>query len=149
VVLAGDVGTLVALHDPRIAVGDQGEVATILAGDRFHPFAGTAAVDAYVNAHPHAVILADSFDSWAIILRAARPRQFVITSDIDFASVLANPRGRVTWILVPEPTGLSTLDAVNRQYPHLWAGGVAWTRLVRSFPGPSHDRLYAVLADAP
>jgi hypothetical protein len=146
--LAGDAGTLWALTTP-LGHGDRAVVRAALAGERQHPFAEADAVDAYLDRQRDATVLADTFLAWAVVVRDAYPRRFVVTSDRDFASVLANPRGRVRYLLVPRPTGLGALDAVNRAYPRLWAGGVSWARLVRAFPGPDGFRLYSVRPAAP
>lgn len=79
-------------------------------------------------------------------MRARNPRQLVITSDLDFTSILTNPRGRVDAILVPEPKGVSALDAVNRTWPAMWSGQVPWTHEMADFGA---FRLYAVEPSAP
>ena len=45
---------------------------------------------------------------------------------------------------------MGQLDAVNRQYPTLWAHGAPWAELVADFPQGYHWRLYALkpLADS-
>jgi len=99
---------------------------------------------AYLNAHPDLEVLTDSFSSFPIIIQAQQPKQFIITSDIDFKSILNYPFGRVTAFLVPRPTTVGALDAVNRRYPQLWSKGEPWAHLIAEFPGGYHWRLYAI-----
>jgi uncharacterized short protein YbdD (DUF466 family) len=103
----------------------------------------------YINAHPHLVVLMDSYTTYDIVMQVKNPHQLVITSDEDFASILNNPRGRVTAFLVPRPTGADRQDAIDRQYPHLWAGHVKWTRLMAAFHDPAQYRLYLIEPNAP
>jgi len=99
---------------------------------------------AYLNAHPDLTVLTDSFSSFPIIIQGQRPKQFIITSDIDFKSILNYPFGRATAFLVPRPTTVGALDAVNRRYPQLWSKGEPWAHLIAEFPGDYHWRLYAI-----
>jgi hypothetical protein len=146
---AGDAGTMAALLTPTLGHGDQPYVRQILAGRKVNAWAQDEAVAAYVDRHPRLLVITDTFTSYAVVLFAARPRQFIITSDRDFQSILLNPRGRASAILVPQPVGLDALDAVNTAYPELWAGKVPWARLIRAFPGAEQFRLYAVGPSAP
>lgn len=114
-----------------------------------NPFYGNRDLVNYVDSHPHMRILADTFIDWPVIVRARHLRQFVITSDYAFSAILHNPRGRVSDILVPNPSGVAQLDAINRAWPGLWAGRVPWTHLIKTFPGGANYRLYAVLPSAP
>jgi hypothetical protein len=99
---------------------------------------------AYLNAHPDLTVLTDSFSSFPIIIQGQRPKQFIITSDIDFKSILNYPFGRATAFLVPRPTTVGALDAVNRRYPQLWSKGEPWAHLIAEFPGGYNWRLYAI-----
>jgi hypothetical protein len=113
------------------------------------------AVVRYLNARPKLTVLADSWQSFPIIISLRQPKRIVTTSDSDFKATVAQPLGRVDAVLVPQPVGAATLDAVNRRYPRLWAHGARWAHLVATFP--IHDpvvcyvqycsfRLYAVQA---
>jgi hypothetical protein len=99
---------------------------------------------AYLNAHPALQVLTDSFSSFPIIIQGQQPKQFIITSDIDFKSILNYPFGRATAFLVPRPTTVGALDAVNQRYPQLWSKGEPWAHLIAEFPGGYHWRLYAI-----
>jgi hypothetical protein len=154
ILVLGDVGTVVALEHPLLGKLD-GQVLKMAAQDRAmtntgnNPLTNSLPVVRYVNSHPHLTILADTFIDWPVVVRSHQESQFVITSDYDFASILENPRGRVSAILVPQPVGVARLDAINRAWPGLWAGQVPWTRLIKDFPGGVHYRLYKVLPTAP
>ncbi len=134
---------------PVVGYGDTTPVSGILAGRRFFTYQTDDQIAAYLNRHPKLTVLLDSFDGYPIVLRVRNPRQLIITSDTDFQSVLENPAGRVDALLVPQPDGAATLDAVNRTFPNLWAGGVPWAHLMRSFPGGTVWRLYGVDLGAP
>lgn len=62
-------------------------------------------------------ILTDSAYSYGVVLASRNPRQFVITSDRDFATILADPKGnRVRYFLVSVK---GAADAVRVAYPNL------------------------------
>jgi hypothetical protein len=83
---------------------------------------------------PPGRVLLDDYIGFPIVVASNNPRQFVITSDRDFQSVLADPRGAgVQYILVPEPGVLANLDAVNRQYPGFYETGGGFATLVREY----------------
>lgn len=93
-------------------------------------------------------VLVDDFLGFAVPLNSRNPRQFVITSDRDFQAVLSDPAAAgVTYVLVPQPSGLGLLDAVNREYPRLYASGAGMATLVREYASrsdrsPANWRLY-------
>lgn len=147
--LAGDAGTIAAARSQTLGNGVSNIVNAVIAGRRLHPYVEADAVAAYVDAHPQLLVVTDTLPGDLILLRAKNPLQYVIPSDRNFQALLANPRGRVSDLLVPEPTGLGSLDAIDAAYPTLWAGGVAWAHLVVSFPGVDHLRLYRVGPTAP
>jgi hypothetical protein len=98
-------------------------------------------------------VLVDDFLGFAVPLNSRNPRQFTITSDRDFQAVLADPGAAgVRYVLVPEPSNLGLLDAVNRRYPKLYANGGGMATLVREYANqsdvpPAHWRLYELLPD--
>ena len=101
-------------------------------------------------------VLVDSFTGFPVILASRAPRQFIITSDRDFALALANPAAYgVRYLLVPAPTdgnSLGSLDALNRAYPGLWPSAAASGSLEHEFAGPGKRvewRLYRVSAITP
>lgn len=148
VLLSGNIGTWKALGVPVLSHSDGvvlHDAVTMTAARSL----GIGPVVAYINAHPHLLILADTFTAYGVVLQAKHPGQFVITSDTNFESVLHNPLGQVSAFLVPEPTGVAKLDAINRAYPRLWSGQVRWTYLIASFKGQAKFRLYGIRADAP
>jgi hypothetical protein len=120
-----------------------------------HETTDFGAVVRYLNARSRLTVLADSWQTFPIIISLRRPARIVTTSDSEFQAIVAQPIGRVDAILVPQPVGAATLDAVNRRYPALWAHGAPWAHLVATFP--VHDpivcyvescsfRLYAIQA---
>ncbi|MCY0879327.1 MAG: hypothetical protein OWU84_10345 [Firmicutes bacterium] len=153
-ILSGSVGTYFALQHSELGHPDGQVIDWALAGRSMkstadNPFTEDQTVIDYVDQHPGMTILADTFTDWPVVIRAKHLNQFVITSDYDFEAILHNPRGRVSAFLVPEPLGVATLNAINRAYPNMWAGGVSWVRLLKSFPGGLNYRLYQVLPSAP
>lgn len=153
ILISGDVGTVLAVQIPVLSHPNGPIIDAAFRGQSLryadNPFTSTANVVQYINNHPHLTILADTFIDWPIAVRIHHLNQLTITSDYDFAAILHNPRGRVDAFLVPRPLFTAKLDAINRQWPTLWAGSVPWTRLIKSFPGPDKFRLYAILPSAP
>lgn len=155
--VSGTVGSVYALRNPTLGQPDGSVIRDALQRRSMletsnNPYYGSRPLVAYINHHPKLTILADTFIDWPVVVRAHHLNQFVITSDYDFESILHNPRGRVSAILVPMPSEVAKLDAINRAWPGLWAGRVAWTRLIRAFPDGANSvnyRLYAVLPTAP
>jgi len=102
----------------------------------------------YLDAHPRLTVLTDTFLSFPAILRTRYipSTNFVVTSDRDFVRLLDHPSSRVTAFLVPQPTNLGLLDAVNQRYPQLWAGREPWARQVADFPPGHHWRLFMIIS---
>jgi Dolichyl-phosphate-mannose-protein mannosyltransferase len=93
---------------------------------------------------PQGSVLVDVFLGFPIVLSSDNPRQFVITSDRDFAQVLADPTTfGVTHVLVPPSGGLATLDALNRQWPGVYENGAGLGALVREFAVPTEESPFA------
>jgi hypothetical protein len=89
-----------------------------------------------------------------MIIRSTNPKVFVIPNDVDFMQILADPFAfHVPYILVPQPVGFDTVDAVVKAYPNLYANGAGFARLVRSFPASTGlcppYRLYRVFSHPP
>jgi len=141
-ILAGNGATTYALITP----------ATPLRYEHLQSFSDVQPVLRYLDRFPTQTVLTDSYLSFPIIVRLTQlfPKHFFITSDRDFKQRLAHPIGPVDTLLVPQPVGVGQLDAVNRQYPTLWAHGAPWAELVADFPQGYHWRLYALkpLADS-
>lgn len=94
---------------------------------------------------PEGAVLTDAASSFGIVLASADPRQFVITSDLDFAAVLARPAAHhVHFLLVPNPAA-APHDALVTAYPRLYATGAGIAALVRTWTSTSSNedwRLY-------
>jgi Dolichyl-phosphate-mannose-protein mannosyltransferase len=84
---------------------------------------------------PYGSVLLDVFLGFGIVVNSDNPHQFVITPDRDFKAVLADPAAfGVRYLLVPPPDReLGELDAINRQYPSIYADGAGIATLVREF----------------
>lgn len=79
-------------------------------------------------------VLVDDFLGFVIVMASNHPEQFVSTADRDFRSVLNDPADSgVQYLLVPPDTGLGSLDALNRAYPHIYETGGGFATLVRQF----------------
>ncbi len=135
-ILGGNVASTYALVSPTQP----------LRYERLQSFEDVQPVITFLNTFPTQTVLVDSYLSFPIIVRLNQlfPKHFFITSDRDFMQRLAHPNGSVDTILVPQPVGVGQLDAVNRQYPDLWAHGAPWAQLVADFPEGYHWRLYAI-----
>jgi len=153
VLVAGDVSTYRTERYSNVLGHGDGLFYRDIAAGKPYPFLQTQGIDPslerYLDAHPHLTVLLDTFGGYPLVLQTVNLKRYVITSDLDFESILQNPKGRVDAILVPVPTGLGTVDAVNRQWPGLWSGHVKWARLIASFGGGTQYRLYAVQDNAP
>lgn len=99
---------------------------------------------------PRGSVLIDDFIGFAIVLASRHPDQFVITSDRDFQTALADPAGSgIHYVLVPPPaSALGGLDAINRAYSDLYESGAGIGVLVEAFEDRSdyhyNWRLYSV-----
>jgi hypothetical protein len=95
---------------------------------------------------PAGSVLVDDFLGARIVVASDNPHQFVITSDRDFQAVLSDPTlTGVKFVVVPLPQGLGLADAVNRQYPEMYANGAGLATLVREYVNPEGNfawRLY-------
>lgn len=112
-------------------------------------------VAAYIDAlHPgRGSVLVDDFLGFAVVVGSEHPDEFVITSDRDFESILADPaQAGVRYLLVPPDRQLGSLDALNRAHPHLYDNGGGIATLVREFDDVSdvglNWRLYSVTPQA-
>jgi hypothetical protein len=101
---------------------------------------------------PRGSVLVDTFIGFPIVLSSKNPDQFVITSDRNFKQALADPAGTgVRYLLVPRPSALGQLDAVNQGYPGIFDSGAGIATLVEDFRnvGDGSDwRLYRVIGGA-
>lgn len=147
--LLGDWSTLTNLQYGPLSNDFSAAVTSALQDRPVNTFGAYTPIARYFDRHPHMLVLADTFMMFPIVLRAHNPRQFVVTSDPDFQSILHYPLGRVNAILVPSPQGVGSLDSVNRAWPAMWQGKVPWAKLVPGFPGGGLVRLYTVTDLAP
>ena len=151
--LSGSMGTYVALQTHKLGNPDGYIIASALADKNMNAQTpGSIALIRYVNAHPHMVILTDEFTTGVpVVIQVNNPKQFIITSDYDYKSILYNPRGRVSAFLVPDPIGGAKLDDIDRAWPGLWSGKIPWAHEIRQFPNVDGItyRLYGIGPTAP
>jgi hypothetical protein len=104
-------------------------------------------VAAYLDAKalPRGSVLLDTFQTWWLWLSSDNLKQFVITSDYDFASVLNRPwESGIRYIVLTNPATNVAVDAITRRYPTLWDDGAGLGYLVFSAPGPDGRERYRV-----
>ena len=86
---------------------------------------------------PDGSVLIDAFAGSPVIARSEHPRQFVITSDRDFLSVVDDPQLHdITYLVVPPPERLTALDAINRAFPDMYETGSGIATFVEEFTSP-------------
>lgn len=116
------IGVLIDGRDPGLAPVQQVEVGRQVA----------AYVDGLTLADG-AVVL-DVAVGFPIFLHSKNPRQFVITPDRDFERVVADPKSfGASYLLAPSGSGYSSLDAVSRAHPGVFANGAGIATLVHEF----------------
>jgi hypothetical protein len=97
---------------------------------------------------PNGSVLMDTYLGFAVWLDASHRKQFVITNDQNFSTVLNSPaQSGIQYILVPDPKGLGAQDAINQRYPTMYRSGAGIASLVLSVPstgGGATWRIYRV-----
>lgn len=89
--------------------------------------------DELFAAEPTARVLIDDTQATGIILLTARPDRFVVPNVIDYAKIVADPVGRVEYVLVPElPT---SQNRILERYPRLFEEGAPALELAKEFTG--------------
>jgi hypothetical protein len=136
-----------AMLDRTVAVEEARDIGGLLGpkaasddrpGADLRTFATEREVAAYVDLLrlPDGAVIVDALSGFAIVAQSAHPRQFVITPDVDFRAVLADPRAfGVRYILAPSATGNGVLDAVNVAYPDIGRDGSGLADLEETFAG--------------
>lgn len=98
---------------------------------------------------PDGSIITDVTHSFPIVLASQNPRQFVITPDRDFATILEDPvRHGVRYALVTQPES-SSADAVAARFPEIFATEPGVSSLSREWTDGRGAtwRLYAFTGD--
>lgn len=154
VLLSGTLGTYLALQTPRLGSPDGGIITSALHNRPMGAFTpGTLTLIHYVNTHPHMLILTDDFTTGVpVVIQVHNPKQFIITSDYNYKSILLNPKGRVSAFLVPKPVGAAgRLVDINKIYPGMWYGKVPWVYQIHQFSNVNGItyRLYGISSNAP
>lgn len=93
---------------------------------------------------PAGSVLMDTANAWGIWLKSDNPKQFVITSDYDFAAVLNRPYEHgVKYIVVSSPINFNA-DAISVRHPTLWENGAGVGIPVLSIASPEGAEGYRV-----
>jgi len=124
VLVSSAVGSGWAMTSTRLAREESSQLAAV--GDRadasagqrdaLHRFISERRIAHYLDGMhlPNGSVLLDTGAAFATVLESDDPKQFVITSDLDFRAVLADPSVYgVHYVVVSD----NYLDVVNRTYP--------------------------------
>lgn len=69
-----------------------------------------------------------------LILQSARPTQFFIPNDLDFRAKIGSPYlNGVRYLIVSAPVGYGSVDALNVEYPSLYATGAGISSLAHEY----------------
>jgi hypothetical protein len=103
-----------------------------------HHYAHIQSIDAYIgNMHlADGSIVADTYGNCTpqIVTSVPNSKVFVIINDRDFQRVLADPLTfGAHYLFVPQPVGVGLSDALNEEYPTLYANGAGFAKLVHQF----------------
>lgn len=103
-----------------------------------HHYAHIQSIDAYIgDMHlPDGSIVADTYGNCTpqIVTSVPNSKVFVIINDRDFQRVLADPLTfGANYLFVPQPVGVGLVDALNEEYPTLYAKGAGFAKLVHQF----------------
>ncbi len=103
-----------------------------------HHYAHIQSIDAYIgHMHlPDGSIVADTYGNCTpqIVTSVPNSKVFVIINDRDFERVLADPLTfGAHYLFVPQPVGVGLVDALNEEYPTLYANGAGFAKLVHQF----------------
>lgn len=81
-------------------------------------------------------ILFDAFTLSAVVLNIEHTENLIITSSPNFYDYVKDPiNNEVRYILVPNPSGVGNLDAINTAYPGLYENGAEWCNEIKDFDG--------------
>lgn len=93
---------------------------------------------------PPGSVLMDTANTWGVWLKSDNPKQFVITSDYDFAAALNRPYDHgVKYMVVSSPVNFNA-DAASVRYPSLWKDGAGIGIPVLSIASPEGADGYRV-----
>lgn len=152
--------TTAAMGNPRLAALEHSIASAIVPGRQdpdelaiLRTFGSERRIADYLDSLrlPEGSVLLDTVESFAVVTASENPKQFVITSDTDFARILDDPAGHgVQYILAVPNAKRGVADAVNRRYPTMFetgSGGVGALVLEMRNDGgtePEMWRLYRV-----
>lgn len=128
-----ETSTMLAAIAPQLATADDRRHLRIFQTEK------QIAADLDALHLPDSSVLTDSAYAFPTILASQHPRQFVITSDRDFRSSVADPVGRqIRYLLVPQPTW-APIDALQRARPDLYRNGGGISTVVMTWHGTSYN----------
>ncbi|WP_430334869.1 ABC transporter [Rhodococcus sp. ACT016] len=152
--------TTVAMGNARLAALEHSIASAIVPGRQdpdelaiLRTFGAERRIADYLDSLdlPEGSVLLDTVEGFAVVTASENPKQFVVTSDTDFAKILDDPAGHgVQYILAVPNTKRGVADAVNRRYPTMFetgSGGVGALVLEMRNDGgtePEMWRLYRV-----
>jgi hypothetical protein len=149
--LVGNGFTLLAMADPRYNEEQPILSAAIHASPTDNPYFQSFAEPRRIADDVDGInssgqpVLADSWMAFKIVMNSPHASSFIVTSDRDFEAAVNEPDvHHVAYFLVPEPTGLGTIDRINRLYPSFWRDGGGFGSLVADLGGTEHWRLYRI-----
>jgi hypothetical protein len=125
--LLSSILTGIILSDPNLST----EEHNLIISNESHRVAN------YINDDlSNEIILSDSFLTSGILVNIKNVDNLVISSSLNFKEAVKNPwKYQITYILVPDKTGIGKLDAINSEYPDLYQHGAEWCTLVNEFDG--------------
>lgn len=148
---------LKAMLDSRVSLDEQRFSALILNRPQFKDLEAQDGFVIKLNDAPHVakivdqysengLMLMDSSVSFAVIMKTEHPERLYITNDTNYAKVLANPIGRVTYMLVLDPDTPNAANTINLEYPTLFEDGADWATLVwdSGDETDAHWRIYKI-----
>ena len=127
------------LGDPTMSTQESPLIAALTTNRTLEQLNLPSAIDAGMALAPkvaalasdHGLIACDSTVCFPIILNAADPKQYVVTSDRDFQAVINQPQVyHVEYFLVMDPARGGGRDELNDLYPDLYQDGGGFSVLV-------------------
>ncbi len=102
--------------------------------------------EAVDNFSEDGLVLVDSNSSFSVIMESGYPKRLVSSNDSDYFTVLNDPIGKATFILVLDPAAVGIQNTINIAYPSLFEKGADWATLVWDSGNQTHNhwRIYQV-----
>ncbi len=78
-------------------------------------------------------IIIDDFTGFGIVLNSLNPKIFINNSDREFETSVDNPSLYGDYILARQPSGIGTLDEINKKHPNIFDKGDNYLKLEKDF----------------